>query len=114
MANDADSWQKASARKRISLVVPVYNEALIRAPQRELYPTGGAALPLRVPVLVPSLARIAAEPGFSFADVRAGRTALGAAQFHFELESWLRRAFLEFRELELRLLLATLGLSRPN
>jgi hypothetical protein len=47
-------------------------------------------------------------PGFSFADFRAGKMQNVSDYYSVELESWLRNVFVQFRELELRLLLATL------
>jgi hypothetical protein len=93
-------------------LVPIHNEALVRGPQRGRFPTGGAGLPLRLPLLAPTLARVVGAPEFSFAEFRAGKIPAEARPYRFELESWLRRAWVEFRELELRLLLASLRL-RP-
>jgi len=94
------------------VLAPVYNEALGRAQSRELYPTsGGASLPLRLPVLAAGLHRIVSHPGFSFAEFRSGTLRDITNPYQEELESWIRRVFLEFRELELRLMLTTLRLS---
>jgi hypothetical protein len=97
------------------VLVPVQNEVLGRNLARELYPAAGAAaLPLRIPQLATGLRRIVAPPSFSFADFRSGKYTEISESYRNELESWVRRVFVEFRELELRLLLATLRLSlRP-
>jgi hypothetical protein len=107
----------AALRRWLSgfVMVPVHNEALSRGPRRDGFPAGhGASLPLRLPLLAPGLQAIVADPTFSFADFRAGRIVSAAEPYRFELDSWIRRTVVEFRELELRLLLAALGFSRPG
>jgi len=94
------------------VMVPVHNELLGRAPGRQHYPPpAGASLPLRIPLLAAGLRRIANEPGFSFAELRDGKYRDLQEPYRSDLESWVRQIFVEFRELELRLLLATLRLS---
>jgi hypothetical protein len=90
------------------VLVPVHNEVLGRTFLRDRYPASGPSLPVRIPLLAPGLHRIAADPGFSFAALRSGRFQDISEPYRFELESWTRRVFIEFRELELRLLLTTL------
>lgn len=95
------------------VLVPVHNEALVRGSRRDILGAGrGASLPLRLPRLAPRLQALVADPAFSFAQLRAGRIASAAETYRFELDSWIKRAVLEFRELELRLLLVNLGFSR--
>jgi hypothetical protein len=86
-------------------IVPVINEAL---PQAFVFrdnfpgtPTGGAAL--TIPALSPVIKGVIERPSFSFAALAAT-----ASDTTTELYGWTRRVFLEFRELELRLLLAQL------
>ena len=94
------------------VLVPVHNEVLGRTLPRDKYPTGGgASLPLRIPQLASGLHRIVIQPSFSFADFRGGKFRDVSEAYRYELESWVKRIFVEFRELELRLLLATLRLS---
>lgn len=94
------------------VLLPVHNEVLGRAMPRDGYPAGGgAALALRIPLLAPGLHRIATQPSFSFSRFRAGDIQGMTGSYRHELESWIKRVFVEFRELELRLLLATLRLS---
>jgi hypothetical protein len=94
------------------VLVPVHNEVLGRFLASSKYPaSGGASLSLRIPILPPGLHRIAVHPAFSFAGFRAGRFYDISLPYRIELDSWMKRVFVEFRELELRLLLATLRLS---
>ena len=94
------------------VLVPVHNEGIVRGQNRQQFPTaGGASLPLRIPALAPGLQRIVNSPAFSFADLRHGRQGEIDQAYRPELESWMKRIFVEFRELELRLLLETLQLS---
>ena len=91
------------------VLVPVCNEVLPRPPSRDPFPCRGAATPLRLPFLAPGLRRVIADPAFSFTALRNGEIDLPMA-CHDALDAWLRHASIEFRELELRLLLADLRL----
>jgi hypothetical protein len=86
-------------------LVPVINEGLPQSLSfREDFPgtrQGGA--PLVMPALSPMIRRITERPSFSFAALAATSTDTTS-----ELHGWTRRMFIEFRELELRLLLAAL------
>ena len=86
-------------------IVPVINEALPQAIRfRDDFPgtaTGGA--PLTIPALSPVIKGVIERPSFSFAAL-----ATTASDTTTELYGWTRRVFLEFRELELRMLLAEL------
>jgi hypothetical protein len=86
-------------------LVPVINEALPQAIRfRDDFPgtrMGGA--PLTIPALSPVLKGVIERPSFSFAAL-----AVTASDTTTELYGWTRRVFLEYRELELRLLLAEL------
>lgn len=87
-------------------LVPVLNEALPHVSRyRDQFPgtrRGGA--PLTIPALSKVLRGVIERPSFSFAAL------IGTApDTTTELYGWTRRVFLEFREIELRLLLAELG-----
>lgn len=93
------------------VLVPVDNEALPELQSPEQFPCrDGASLALRLPFLAPGLRRVIADPSFSFNAFRGGEIDL-PRPYHEALEAWLRQAFIELRELELRLLLSELGLS---
>jgi hypothetical protein len=99
-----------------ALVVPVFNEAITKGRQfRGRFPFHRAAsVPLRIPILAPALIIAASRPRFSFAEFH-GEPPAGSRRSHvFELRTWTRRAFLEFRELELRLLLEKLRSALPD
>lgn len=89
---------------RIALV-PVYNEHLISLqPYMDNFRSPVSGEPaLRIPVLSPFLKSFIEKPGFSFDDYLerkdTGRT---------ELHEWIELTFMQFRELELRLLLRDL------
>ena len=96
-----------------AVLVPVFNEAILKGRKvREQYPfASAAAVPLQIPLLQPGLKAHADRSGLSFADFHGTlpvAVPLGPA---FELRSWTKRMFLEFRELELRLLLDKLRTS---
>jgi hypothetical protein len=99
------------------LLVPVLNEAILQGQRvRDQYPfSRAAAVPLQIPTLSPLLKLQAEQSRRTFTDFHAQHpinAEIGSAP---ELRSWTKRAFLEFRELELRLLLEKLraSLARP-
>jgi hypothetical protein len=88
--------------------VPVLNEGLWRVQQGQLSPGAfpihrAGAEPVRIPLLPPFLKAIIEKPGFTFTGFlsRPAETETG-------LHDFIKRAFIEFRELELRLLLEQL------
>ncbi len=96
-----------------ALVVPVFNEAILRGRRlRDKFPFArAAAVPLQIPILPPALKHHADRTTQSFADFHSGIASDMPVGPAFELRSWTRRVFLEFRELELRLLLEKLRTS---
>jgi hypothetical protein len=86
-------------------LVPVHNEQIASVQSyMENFPSPAPGEPaLRVSVLSPFLKSFIEKPGFSFDDYLerqdTGRT---------ELHEWIERTFMQFRELELRLLLRDL------
>ena len=91
-------------------LVPIYNEGVARAAQlRDRFTAhGAAALPILVPPLTPTLRHIVDTKPFSFSAFRRGTSSDVPRILEPELTSWIKRVFLQFRELELRLLLGRL------
>ncbi len=77
----------------------------IFGPAQDKYELRGAAL-AQLPALAPGLRKYVETPPFSFARLTENRNIPLEAQD--ELERWLRRVYREFRELDLRILLADL------
>ena len=92
-----------------AVVVPVYNEAFGGPQHRDKFATlGPNAVLLQFPALAPGLRRHIDKRPFSFVDERTrGGSDIGL-EGHNEIQKWLRRVFLEFREMELRVLLGDL------
>ncbi len=92
------------------LLVPVYNEAASRGQRlKKDFPLSRAvSLPMQIPSLSPLYHRHLEKPPFSFADFRGTPPADIPLEIYLELLRWMRRVFVEFRELELRLLLGDL------
>lgn len=82
------------------IVVPVINE-MIGVPQQR-YPANTATL--RLSALAPGLRPFIAAP-FTFSGPRISSVPMTVG---LELQRWMRRIFVEFRELDLRILLADL------
>jgi len=84
-------------------LVPIFNDALPQVMlDRADFPSGRYGAPLILPALSPAMKGILERPSFSFAAL------IAKSDTSMELYAWTRRVFLEFRELELRLLLAEL------
>jgi hypothetical protein len=100
-----------SLRERFThaTLAPVHNEILGPAQHRDKYPlaSGGPGV-VRMAALSPGLRRYIDTPPFSFADPRIADPTRIPETAYAELERWLRRIYLEFRELDLRILLADL------
>jgi hypothetical protein len=91
-------------------LAPVYNNGIVRGfSLRHDFPaTSAVALPLHIPVLSPALRERVDRKLFSFGEFRRRRPADMPEPLAEELNSWLKRVFLQFREMELRLLLSNL------
>ena len=96
-----------------ALVVPVFNHAILKGRRlRDAFPFArAAAVPLQIPLLPPALKLHADQMTRSFADFHSQLPVEIPIGHAFELRSWTKRAFLEFRELELRVLLEKLRAS---
>ena len=110
-SDDAAASEAYAALRRDfpqAIIVPVHNEFLGSAQHRDKFPsTGSGSAMVHLPALAPGLRRITERKPFSFVDTRGGSPDI-ALETHIELQRWLRRVFLEFRELELRVLLSDL------
>src|SRR5262249_15466558 len=109
-ASCAKAYGKLRERFPNVTIAPVYNDGIVRGYSlRTDFPAwSGVALPRRLPVLSPTLRGIVDTPPFSFAEFRRRPPADMPELIEAELNSWLRRVFLQFREMELRLLLSDL------
>jgi hypothetical protein len=99
-----------------AVLVPVFNEAILKGRKlRDQFPFGrAAAVPLQIPALAPMLKTQVEKFAYSFAELHDQLPTAIPIGLAFELRSWTRRTFLEFRELELRLLLEKLRASLPG
>jgi hypothetical protein len=106
----------ADLRLRGAVVVPVFNEAILKGRTlREQYPfTRAAAAPLQIPQLTPVLKEQIETFRYSFIDFQDRLPLAIPSEIALELRAWTRRAFVEFRELELRLLLAKVRTALPQ
>jgi hypothetical protein len=87
-------------------LVPVFNEAVPQLARHRgnFPPTRRGGDPVRVPALTPVLRSVVERPGFSFVSYAAKTTDTTS-----ELYGWMRRVFVTFRELEVRLLLGEIA-----
>jgi hypothetical protein len=101
----ARSYAELHRALRDMALVPVHNE-FVATMQDYMQNFPGAVpgeRPVRFPVLSPFLKSVVDRAGFSFDDYRERPAATRT-----ELHEWIERVFVEFRELELRLLLREL------
>ena len=88
-------------------IVPVHNEGFGGPQHRDKFAAlGPNALLMHFPALAPGLRRHIERRPFSFADERTWPGDETGLEIHSELQKWMRRVFLEFREMELRVLLS--------
>jgi hypothetical protein len=101
-------------RRRLPLITltPVHNEMLGSAQYRDKYLTvGSGAAQVKLPALAPGLRRYIEKPPFSFLESQLANAKNIPLDVHIELQRWLRKIYLEFRELDLRVLLSDLQTS---
>ena len=86
-------------------LVPVFNEGATQVMRYRMQfaPTRFGGMPLTIPALSGVVRQVTERPGFSFASY-----SFNATDTTTELFGWIKRVFLEFRDLELRLLLEEL------
>jgi hypothetical protein len=91
-------------------ILPAFNEAVGRVQDyRSRFPIRhGAGLPIVIRRLPPQLKAYALDRRYSFAAFEETLPLDIPLRFAFELRSWTKRSFLEFREFELRLLMEKL------
>jgi len=107
-----EAYRKLRDRFAQATLAPVHNEMLGPAQHRDKYPlASGGQVVMRIPALAPGLRKYIETPPFSFADSNMGNAVGIPLDIHIELQRWLRRIYLEFRELDLRILLADLQAS---
>jgi hypothetical protein len=95
------------------ILVPVFSDAILKGHKpRDQFPFARtAAVPLQIRALAPMLKAQIDGSSYSFADVHEQLPVSIPIGLACELRAWTRRTFLEFRELELRLLLEKLRAS---
>ncbi|HEY2135834.1 MAG TPA: hypothetical protein VGH49_08085 [Xanthobacteraceae bacterium] len=91
-------------------LAPVYNDGIVRGYhlRGEFPPTSAVALPVRIQAMSPMLRGFVDTTPFSFAEFRRRPPPNFSEYMETELTSWLKKVFLQFREMELRLLLSNL------
>jgi hypothetical protein len=106
--DDAAAETFAALRRDIpaAALIPVHNAWLGESQYRDRFAAPGpGAVPLHIPVLTPGLRRLTETKPFSFND-RPDNAIVGAGIGpRNDFERWLRRVYVEFREMELRVLL---------
>lgn len=103
-----DAFRGLLRRFPAATVVPVHNEIFGPTQHRDRYALSMDDPVVRLPLLAPALRKFVEAPPFSFVDAAlAGATGI-PLEAHIGLQRWLRKNFIEFRQLDLRILLADL------
>jgi hypothetical protein len=110
-----EAFRNLRTRLELVTLTPVQNEFLGTAQHRDKYLVAGTgAVQVKLPVLAPGLRRYIDKPPFSFLDSQLANAKGIPLDAHIELQRWLRKIYVEFRELDLRVLLSDLQSSiRP-
>jgi hypothetical protein len=104
-----EAYRSLQRRMPLATLVPVRNELLGAVQHRDQYSSGpSGAAQVKFPALAPGMRRHIEQPPFSFADSQLANSRTIPIEVHIELQRWLRKIYLEFRELDLRILLADL------
>jgi hypothetical protein len=104
-----EAYRRLCGRFSETTLAPVHNEILGPAQYRDRYGLIGSSTTIvRLPQLAPGLRKYIETPPFSFARSQVVAAPDVPVDVTLEVDRWLRRAFLEFRELDLRILLADL------
>ena len=91
------------------ILVPVHNELLGSAQHRDKFPPHGKGSQLlHLPILAPGLRQLIEQRPFSFVETSGSAGPDVPLDVHIELQRWMRKLFLEYRELELRVMMADL------
>ncbi len=108
-STSVDAYRMLCSRLSEATLAPVHNEILGPAEYRDKYRLmGSATAVVRLPVLEPRLRKYVETPPFSFADSRFAAARDESIDVNVELQHWLRRVYLEFREFNLRILMTDL------
>jgi hypothetical protein len=112
----ANSYAQLRRRFQSAVVVPIFNEAILQGKRlRDDFPLyRPAAVPLQLSSLAPMLKEQMQKSRCSFFDFHEDLPPGIPVPLAYELRSWTRRTLLEFRELELRLLLEKLRAALPS
>jgi len=89
-------------------LAPVHNDMFGPTQHRDMYALTKNDVVIRLPVLAPALRKFVETPPFSFTDDEMAPASALPPDVQSEVAHWLRRMYLEFRELDLRILLADL------
>lgn len=104
-----EAYRGLHSRLPQAMLAPLLNEILDSDRHRDKYPIKGSGAALvRMPALAPGLRRYIDKPPFSFSDTRLANARDIPLDVQIELQRWLRKIYLEFRELYLRILLSDL------
>jgi hypothetical protein len=104
-----EAYRRLCGRLSEATLAPTHNEILGAAQYRDRYGLmGSISKVVQLPLLAPGVRKYVESPPFSFADSGHAAALDGPIDVNSELQRWLRRVYLEFRELDLRIMLSDL------
>ena len=108
-ATSVEAYRHLRASFPTATITPVHNELLGAMPHQAKYPASGSGSALvRLPALSAALRKYVESPPFAFSGDGLEAAAHIPSGARNELQRWLRRVYLEFRDLDLRILMADL------
>ncbi|MDP2409637.1 MAG: hypothetical protein Q8M26_05055 [Pseudolabrys sp.] len=108
-ATSVEAYRQLRASFPSAILTPVHNELLGAMPHQAKYPASGSGSAIvRLPVLAAALRKYVETPPFAFSDDGLDAATHIPSEARDELQRWLRRVYLEFRDLDLRILMADL------
>ena len=108
-ATAVEAYRNLRARFPQIILAPLHNEIFGTGQHRDKYQLAGHGEALvRVPLLAPGVRKYIETPPFSFSDGNLAASVKIPLEVQIELRRWLRRIYREFREVDLRILLADL------
>jgi len=105
------TYGEFTQRHRTLSFVPVFADGAPASLRGSFPSQGRLALSLQMPPLSPALRNVVDKPPFSFAVFKRGLAPELPEALGSELNAWIKRVFLQFREMELRILLTKLSSS---
>lgn len=103
-----EAYRNLCRRFPQAMFVPVHNEMFGPTQHRDRYPLSSGDSVVRLPALAPHVRKYIETPPFAFTEAEIDSVRDISDDAIEEVQRWLRRIYVEFREVDLRILLTDL------